>query len=89
SHHGLGHILPVDFVMDLPNSQGHTTILTVVNRFSRGPVVPGPLDKVLPATISPSPVIVEGEPVYAVRRLLDSRRKGGTLQYSVDWRFWT
>ena len=28
--------LAIDFVTDLPGSQGFTTILTVVNRFSRG-----------------------------------------------------
>ncbi|KAI4899205.1 hypothetical protein NFI96_030736 [Prochilodus magdalenae] len=49
------------------------------------PVVPVPLDEVLPMATPPSLVTVEGEPVYAVRRLLDSRGRGGTLPYLVDW----
>ncbi|XP_049335604.1 uncharacterized protein LOC125802248 [Astyanax mexicanus] len=134
--------LAVDFVTDLPLSQSYTTILTVIDRFSRGvrfipfPSLPtafqtaevlfnyvfrifgipenivsdrgpqftsqvwsaffellgvsvslssGPLDEATPGETPPPPVTVDGSTVYAVRQLLDSRRRGGTLQYLVDW----
>ncbi|KAI4884140.1 hypothetical protein NFI96_009880, partial [Prochilodus magdalenae] len=72
----------VTYKLELP---AHYRVCSTFHVSLLKPVVPGPLNEALPADTPPDPTVVDGTPVYAVRRLLDSRRRGGVLQYLVDW----
>lgn len=49
------------------------------------PVIPRSLQDIAPCNTPPPALTVDGEPAYVVRAFLDSQRRGGQLQYLVDW----
>ncbi|XP_066517358.1 chromobox protein homolog 2-like [Hoplias malabaricus] len=49
------------------------------------PVISGPLNELQPDDVPPPALDVGDSSTYAVREVLDSRRRGGTLQYLIDW----
>ncbi|KAI2660329.1 Transposon Ty3-I Gag-Pol polyprotein [Labeo rohita] len=128
----------VDFVTDLPISEGHTCILVIVDRFSKAcKLIPLPgfptametaehlfhhvfrnygltarlrgksrsLDvtsgdtarkinswsssshgpKPTEAGAEPPPEVLEHPTIYTVHEILDSQRRGGRLEYLIDW----
>ncbi|KAL0180227.1 hypothetical protein M9458_025669, partial [Cirrhinus mrigala] len=77
-------ITPVSFRLDLPaeyriSPTFHVSLLKPAG----DPEGVENLDEA--ALQGPPPVIVDGEEVYRVNTILDSRRRRGQLQYLVDW----
>ncbi|KAL1274090.1 hypothetical protein QQF64_026904 [Cirrhinus molitorella] len=75
-------ITPVSFRLELPaNYRISPTFHMSLLKPAGGPRG-DPEEENLP---QPPPILVDGEEAYQVHELLDSRRRGGTLQYLVDW----
>ncbi len=76
-------ITPVSFRLELPSNYRisptfHVSLLKPAGG-PRGETEEGAKPQ------TPLPFLVDGEEAYRVHELLDSRRRGGTLQYLVDW----
>ncbi|KAL0188522.1 hypothetical protein M9458_015621 [Cirrhinus mrigala] len=77
-------ITPVSFRLELPpeyriSPTFHVSLLKPAGR----PGGAENLEETAPQ--GPSPLIIDGEEVYRVNTILDSRRQRGRLQYLVDW----
>ncbi|KAL0186709.1 hypothetical protein M9458_018379, partial [Cirrhinus mrigala] len=78
----LRQITPVSFRLDLPaNYRISPTFHMSLLKPAGGPRRE-PEEEAEPQT---PPILVDGEEAYRVHELLDSRRRGSTLQYPVDW----
>ncbi|KAI2659483.1 Transposon Tf2-9 polyprotein [Labeo rohita] len=78
----LRQITPVSFRLDLPaNYRISPTFHMSLLKPAGGPRRE-PEEEAEPQT---PPILVDGEEAYRVHELLDSRRRGNTLQYLVDW----
>ncbi len=77
-------INPVTFQLKLPPQYRiHPTFHVSLLKLYHSPVSPSTESG--PITEPPLPLILEDGAVYEVRTILDSRRRGGRLEYLVDW----
>ncbi|KAI2660027.1 Transposon Tf2-6 polyprotein [Labeo rohita] len=77
-------ITPVSFRLDLP-AEYRISPTFHVSLFKPAGDPEGVENLEEAASQGPPPVIVDGEEVYRVNTILDSRRRRGQLQYLVDW----
>lgn len=76
-------INPVTIKLKLPLSLGRVHPVFHVSKVK--PVMFARYNPPVSAPNPPAPRLVDGAPVYTVKRLLDSRRRGRGFQYLVDW----
>ncbi|KAI2647533.1 Transposon Tf2-6 polyprotein [Labeo rohita] len=77
-------ITPVSYRLELPSDYRISPTFHVsLFKPAGAPEGGGNLDETAPQ--GPPPVLVDGEEVYRVNTILDSRRRRGHLQYLVDW----
>ncbi|KAL0173533.1 hypothetical protein M9458_029501, partial [Cirrhinus mrigala] len=77
-------ITPVSFRLELPpeyriSPTFHISLLKPAGRPGGAEDLEGTVPQ------GPTPLIIDGEEVYRVNTILDSRRRRGRLQYLVDW----
>ncbi|KAL0177254.1 hypothetical protein M9458_026148, partial [Cirrhinus mrigala] len=81
----LRQITPVSFHLELPsNYRISPTFHVLLLKPAEGPGETTEEEEGAEVQ-TPPPILVDGEEAYQVRDLLDSRRRGGVLQYLVDW----
>lgn len=81
----LRQISPVTYRLKLPpNCRITPTFHVSLLKPHRPSLLPSPTGSDV-AEVPPPPIEPEEDPIYTVRAILDSRRRGGQLEYLIDW----